>query len=180
VHSLHRLTESHAAVVFSVYCTIQVCTSRYWFNYRHVANTLSMYHTVKQLGIPDSQIVLMLADDMPCNARNPLRGQVYNDDNHKLNIYGDAVEVDYRGEEVTAASLLRLLSGRTLPGICCNYSSAFSTYSYCTGCRHAVIAVYMFVLSHGAAHQSLINACVLHPHTHTLFKGSSSKPSLCH
>jgi GPI-anchor transamidase subunit K len=75
-----------------------------------------MYHTVKQLGIPDSQIVLMLADDMPCNARNPLRGQVYNDDNHRLNIYGDAVEVDYRGEEVTAASLLRLLSGRTPPG----------------------------------------------------------------
>jgi GPI-anchor transamidase subunit K len=76
-----------------------------------------MYHTVKQLGIPDSQIVLMLADDMPCNARNPLRGQVYNDENHRLNIYGDAVEVDYRGEEVTAASFLRLLSGRTLPGI---------------------------------------------------------------
>jgi Peptidase C13 family len=81
-----------------------------------------MYHTVKQLGIPDSQIVLMLADDMPCNARNPLRGQVYNDDNHRLNIYGDAVEVDYRGEEVTAASLLRLLSGRTLPGICCCFT----------------------------------------------------------
>jgi len=41
-----------------------VCASRYWFNYRHVANTLSMYRTVKRLGIPDSNIILMLADDM--------------------------------------------------------------------------------------------------------------------
>ncbi|CAN0301606.1 unnamed protein product, partial [Scytosiphon promiscuus] len=55
-----------------------VCTSRFWFNYRHVANTLSVYHTVRRLGIPDSNIVLMLADDMPCNDRNPLPGGVYN------------------------------------------------------------------------------------------------------
>ena len=27
---------------------VLVCTSRYWFNYRHVANTLSIYHTVKR------------------------------------------------------------------------------------------------------------------------------------
>ena len=51
-----------------------VCTSRFWFNYRHVANALSMYRSVKRLGIPDSQIILMLADDMPCNPRNPRPG----------------------------------------------------------------------------------------------------------
>ena len=32
---------------------LQVCASRYWFNYRHVANTLSIYRSVKRLGIPD-------------------------------------------------------------------------------------------------------------------------------
>ena len=47
---------------------VLVCASRYWFNYRHIANTLSMYRTVKRLGIPDSNIILMLADDM---ARRP-------------------------------------------------------------------------------------------------------------
>ena len=31
----------------------QVCTSRFWFNYRHVANVLSIYRSVKRLGIPD-------------------------------------------------------------------------------------------------------------------------------
>nr|KAF6507205.1 phosphatidylinositol glycan anchor biosynthesis class K [Rousettus aegyptiacus] len=33
---------------------VLVCTSRFWFNYRHVANTLSVYRSVKRLGIPDS------------------------------------------------------------------------------------------------------------------------------
>lgn len=74
----------------------QVCTSRFWFNYRHVANTLSVYHTVRRLGIPDSNIVLMLADDMPCNARNPFPGGVYNSKDHELNLYEGDVEVDYR------------------------------------------------------------------------------------
>ena len=53
---------------------LQACTSRLWFNYRHVANALSFYRLVKRLGVPDSQIVLMLADDMPGNARNAQPG----------------------------------------------------------------------------------------------------------
>ena len=54
---------------------VLVCASRYWFNYRHIANTLSMYRTVKRLGIPDSNIILMLADDMARDTpqRNPTR-----------------------------------------------------------------------------------------------------------
>ncbi|EPB76047.1 hypothetical protein ANCCEY_04893 [Ancylostoma ceylanicum] len=50
---------------------VLVCTSRFWFNYRHVSNVLALYHTVKRLGIPDSNIILMLAEDVPCNPRNP-------------------------------------------------------------------------------------------------------------
>ena len=30
----------------------------------------------RRLGIPDSNIILMLPDDMACNARNPYPGQV--------------------------------------------------------------------------------------------------------
>jgi hypothetical protein len=52
---------------------VLVCTSRFWFNYRHVANTLSMYRTVKRLGIPDSNIILMLSDDVACNPSNFLK-----------------------------------------------------------------------------------------------------------
>lgn len=35
----------------------------------------------------------MLADDMACNARNKYPAQVFNNENHKLNLYGDNVEV---------------------------------------------------------------------------------------
>lgn len=91
---------------------VLVCTSRFWFNYRHMANTLSLYRTVKRLGIPDERIVLMLADDMACNARNQYPAQVFNNENHRLNLYGDNVEVDYRGYEVTVENFLRVLTGR--------------------------------------------------------------------
>ncbi|KAK4420959.1 GPI-anchor transamidase [Sesamum alatum] len=91
---------------------ILVCTSRFWFNYRHMANTLSLYRTVKRLGIPDERIILMLADDMACNARNKYPAQVFNNQNHRLNLYGDNVEVDYRGYEVTVENFLRVLTGR--------------------------------------------------------------------
>lgn len=77
-----------------------------------MANTLSLYRTVKRLGIPDERIILMLADDMACNARNNYPAQVFNNENHQLNLYGDNVEVDYRGYEVTVDNFLRVLTGR--------------------------------------------------------------------
>uniref|UniRef100_A0A8C1S4A2 GPI-anchor transamidase n=1 Tax=Cyprinus carpio TaxID=7962 RepID=A0A8C1S4A2_CYPCA len=87
----------------------------FWFNYRHVANTLSVYRSVKRLGIPDSHIVLMLADDMACNYRNPKPATVFSHKNMELNVYGDDVEVDYRGYEVTVENFLRVLTGRLPP-----------------------------------------------------------------
>jgi phosphatidylinositol glycan class K len=93
-----------------------VDTSIFWFNYRHIANALSVYRVVKSLGIPDNQIILMLADDIACNPRNILRGEVYNDASRHLQLYDDDVEVDYRGEEVTVENFVRVLSGRHLPG----------------------------------------------------------------
>ncbi|CAO3611131.1 unnamed protein product [Cunninghamella blakesleeana] len=55
-----------------------------------------MYRTVKRLGIPDSNIILMLADDVSY-------------------LYGDNVEVDYRGYEVTVENFIRMLTGRVSP-----------------------------------------------------------------
>jgi len=72
---------------------VLVDTSRFWFNYRHVANVLSIYRSVKRLGIPDSQIILMVADHMACNARNPHPATVFNNANQQINVYGDDVEV---------------------------------------------------------------------------------------
>lgn len=94
---------------------VLVCTSRFWFNYRHIANTLSMYRTVKRLGIPDSNIILMLADDVACNPRNKFPATVFNNAARLLDLYGENVEVDYRGYEVTVENFIRMLTGES-PG----------------------------------------------------------------
>jgi len=94
---------------------VLVSTSRFWFNYRHLANVLSLYRTVKRLGIPDSQIILMLPDDMACNPRNAFPGNVFNNADRALDLYGDNIEVDYRGYEVTVESFIRLMTDRVGP-----------------------------------------------------------------
>lgn len=91
---------------------VLVSTSRFWFNYRHIANVLSLYRTVKRLGIPDSQIILMLADDIACNPRNAFPGTVFNNMNQAIDLYGDLIEVDYRGYEVTVENFIRVLTDR--------------------------------------------------------------------
>jgi phosphatidylinositol glycan class K len=42
----------------------------------------------------------MVADDMACNPRNPRPATVFNNEKQHINVYGDDVEVDYRGYEV--------------------------------------------------------------------------------
>lgn len=110
-----QLPEDFAKSTHTNNWAVLVDTSRFWFNYRHVANVLSVYRSVKRLGIPDSQIILMVADDMACNPRNPRPGTVFNNANQNINVYGDDVEVDYRGYEVTVENLVRLLTGRLPP-----------------------------------------------------------------
>jgi GPI-anchor transamidase subunit K len=68
---------------------------------------------VKRLGIPDSNIILMLADDVACNARNKFPGTVYADSRSHLDLYGENIEVDYRGYEVTVENFIRVLTGET-------------------------------------------------------------------
>jgi len=54
----------------------------------------------------------MVADDMACNPRNPRPAAVFNNQNQHIDVYGDDVEVDYRGYEVTVENFVRLLTGR--------------------------------------------------------------------
>ncbi|KAG6908428.1 hypothetical protein DXG01_004653 [Tephrocybe rancida] len=73
--------------------------------------------TVKRLGIPDSNIILMLADDASCNSRNKFPGSVYADRGRHIELYGDNIEVDYRGYEVTVENFIRVLTGRMDPSV---------------------------------------------------------------
>jgi len=91
---------------------VLVSTSKFWFNYRHAANALSFYHAIKDFGIPDANIVLMLADDVACNPRNRFPARIYNSGKKNLNLYDTDIEVDYRGLEVTGNNFIRLLTDR--------------------------------------------------------------------
>lgn len=44
----------------------------------------------------------MVADDMACNPRNPRPATVFNNAHQHINVYGEDVEVDYRGYEVSS------------------------------------------------------------------------------
>jgi glycosylphosphatidylinositol transamidase (GPIT) subunit GPI8 len=85
------------------------------------------YRTVKRLGIPDSQIILMLADDVACNPRNTFPGTIYANKGKQLDLYGsgvdsaeeggvEGVEVDYRGYQVNVENFLRVLTGASRQG----------------------------------------------------------------
>ena len=90
----------------------------FWLKQPQHKLTRCRYRTVKRLGIPDSNIILMLADDTACNTRNKFPGSVYANAGRRLDLYGDNIEVDYRGYEVTVENFIRVLTGessRTIP-----------------------------------------------------------------
>lgn len=89
-------------------------------------------HLACRLGLPDSRILLMLADQPGCSPRNVHPGQLYlspggrsagsaaatnatctGDDASGLqgNLLAADAEVDYRGRETSVAALLRVLTG---------------------------------------------------------------------
>eukprot|EP00762_Andalucia_godoyi_P006617 ANDGO_04960.mRNA.1 GPI-anchor transamidase len=106
-----------------------ISTSKYWNNYRHSANALRFYKLLRERGIPDSKIVLMLSDCPACNSRNPFPGRVYPSEplvsNSKASreaaadvppsgaqsFYTKNTEIDYQGFEVTRSSILTHLFG---------------------------------------------------------------------
>lgn len=85
--------------------------SRGWDNYRHQADALSMYQLLRNQGVNDDHIVLMLADDLADNPLNPEPGIIRNvAGGPNLNV---DVQVDYRLDETTNKSqVLRILSGQ--------------------------------------------------------------------
>jgi len=95
---------------------VVVDASRYWFNYRHAANALGIYRELRDFGIPEDHIILMLADDVACSPRNAYPGRVFLSSSHERNVYGESIQVDYRGPEVSVLNLLKLLEGRYEPG----------------------------------------------------------------
>jgi phosphatidylinositol glycan class K len=105
-----------------------VSSSRYWFNYRHAANALGIYNTLKKNGIPDSQIILMLADEYATNARNPFKNGIYTNGVKNENWYTGNDEIDYRGSDVTVKNFFGAALGTAPKSIQPNSNSSLLIY----------------------------------------------------
>jgi phosphatidylinositol glycan class K len=88
-----------------------VSSSRYWFNYRHAINALGMYNVLKANGVPDDQIVLMVADEYATNSRNPYKNGMYANGVTGDSWYSEDTELDYRGADVTVQNFLDAVLG---------------------------------------------------------------------
>ncbi|XP_066463625.1 legumain [Eleutherodactylus coqui] len=88
---------------------ILVAGSNGWYNYRHQADLCHAYQIVKNNGVPDEQIVVMMYDDIANNEENPTKGIVINRPNG-TDVYAGVLK-DYTGEDVTPANFLAVLKG---------------------------------------------------------------------
>lgn len=94
---------------------VVLSSSRYWFNYRHTANALTMYQFLKRKGgLDDDHIILMLADEYAANPRNPFKNRIFTQGkNGGEELYDEFTEIDYRGDDVTVENLAHVLLGTT-------------------------------------------------------------------
>ncbi|KAK6753830.1 hypothetical protein RB195_013051 [Necator americanus] len=80
-----------------------------WYNYRHQADACHAYHTLRNHGIPEENIILMMYDDIAHNKQNPYPGKIFNRP-HGDDVY-KGVKIDYRNRAVTPQNFLNILKG---------------------------------------------------------------------
>jgi len=103
-----------------------MAASRGWNNYRHQADVLQMYQLLKQNGLPDDRIILVMEDDLANAASNPLPGIVKNTLDGE-NLYHN-VEIDYKLSGVSTDDLKNILCGNVTPGLLVMSKSLGKTY----------------------------------------------------
>jgi legumain len=86
-----------------------IAGSNGYYNYRHQADVCHAYQVLHAHGIPDSNIIVMMYDDIANNDENPVKGNIINKPNGS-NVYPGVLK-DYTGETVTAQNFLNVLSG---------------------------------------------------------------------
>lgn len=87
---------------------VLVAASKGWKNYRHQADVLGMYHYLKGKGYDDDHIILIMADDIAYNEKNPSQGVVRREIGGD-NLYKD-LQIDYRLGDLTLEDLKQILT----------------------------------------------------------------------
>lgn len=87
-----------------------VAGSMGWANYRHQADALCIYQLLKDAGYDDDHIVLVLADDIARNDKNPEQGVVRVRPDGD-NVYAGA-QIDYRLGDLEPDDIVEILCGK--------------------------------------------------------------------
>ncbi|WKY09910.1 hypothetical protein Q1695_002342 [Nippostrongylus brasiliensis] len=75
-----------------------------WYNYRHQADVAHAYHTLKNHGVKEENIIVMMYDDIANDEMNPYPGQLFNEPNG-TDVYA-GLKIDYK---LTAKQLNKAL-----------------------------------------------------------------------
>ncbi|UJR09213.1 hypothetical protein I4U23_013461 [Adineta vaga] len=89
---------------------VLVAGSNGWYNYRHQSDVCHAYQILHKNGIPDSNIIVMMYDDLAKNKENPTPGVIINHPNGK-DVY-KGVPHDYTGKTVTPKNFINVLLGK--------------------------------------------------------------------
>lgn len=86
-----------------------VAGSNGYYNYRHQADIAHAYQIMRKFGIPESNIVTMMYDDVANNRENPIKGTLINRPGGQ-DVYQGVVK-DYVGKDVTPDNFIKVLTG---------------------------------------------------------------------
>ncbi|CAF3764313.1 unnamed protein product [Adineta steineri] len=98
-----------ASITQAANWALLVAGSNGWYNYRHQADVCHAYQILHKNGIPDSNIVVMMYDDLAQNPANPTKGIIINHPRGQDVYHG--VPKDYTGTTVTPQNFINILLG---------------------------------------------------------------------
>ena len=88
---------------------VLICGSEGWTNYRHQADLLHVYHTLKKNNYSDDDIILIMRDDIAHHPKNPNKGIVRVAPDGE-NLYKHVV-MDYRADTLSTQDIEDILVG---------------------------------------------------------------------
>ena len=88
---------------------VLICGSEGWYNYRHQADLLYVYNTLKANNYTDDDIILIMRDDIAYHTRNPHKGVMKVSEDAE-NLYEDVV-IDYRADTLDVNDIQDILTG---------------------------------------------------------------------
>ena len=88
---------------------VLICGSEGWYNYRHQADLLYVYSTLKAHNFTDDDIILIMRDDIAYHTKNKYQGVIKASEDGE-NLYRDVV-IDYRADTLGVKDIEDILVG---------------------------------------------------------------------